>query len=53
VKYALWASYGNPTAKDTSIVAGQAVEVVNVDGIFLVLKQQRKKLNSPEYRIVY
>jgi membrane-bound ClpP family serine protease len=31
------------TAKDTSIVAGQAVEVVGMDGIFLVVKTAEEK----------
>jgi hypothetical protein len=32
--------------------AGQAVEVVDVEGVFLV-NQPRKKLNSAGYRIAY
>jgi membrane-bound ClpP family serine protease len=38
------------TAKDTAIAADQAVEVVGMDGMFLV-NQLRKKLNSSGYRL--
>jgi membrane-bound ClpP family serine protease len=31
------------TAKDTSIVAGQVIEVVGMDGIFLVVKTAEEK----------
>ena len=31
------------TAKDTTIVAGQAVEVVGMDGMFLVVKPTEQK----------
>ena len=35
-------------AKDTTIAIGQAVEVVCLEGMFLVVKPTEEKLNSPE-----
>ena len=35
-------------AKDTTIGIGQAVEVVCLEGMFLVVKPAEEKLNSPE-----
>jgi membrane-bound serine protease (ClpP class) len=35
-------------AKDSPIVNGQAIEVVCLEGMFLVVKPTEEKLNSPE-----
>jgi membrane-bound serine protease (ClpP class) len=37
------------TAKDEWIKNGEPVEVVGLEGMFLVVKPAKEKLNSPEY----